>query len=186
MKFTSEDEFLPGSDRKRERYGTIPMLAGELVGAVAMGEKPHWPFMSWAASAQFKYPAEAGDFLCRCESAAEAFFARAFVRRGGITYRDGGAAYVDGTLLVPQVRHGGIRLDFVASRAGIKIAVEVDGFTHHSKYDQMAADYLRARRVVALGYVIVRFTSQEVFADSDECWKQLDAILSAHVQKKAG
>lgn len=174
------------SDRKRERYGHTPTLAGEVnalhgTGIAAPLGETRFPFISWAASARFRYPLEAQAFLCQCESAAEAFFARAFVARGGIVWRDNAPIYADGTQLRLQVKRGALRIDAVAERNGVKLAIEVDGMTFHArKYDQVAADYLRERRLIALGYVLVRFTAQEVFADSDACWEQISTILTAH------
>ena len=37
--------------------------------------------------------------------------------------------------------------------------------------------------LVAFGYVLVRFTSREVFQDPANCWTQIDAILNAHCKR---
>lgn len=173
-----DDEPLPGSDRVREKYGTIPMLISD------MDDKKKFPFRSWASSQGFAYPAEATSFLSLCDSAAEAFFARAFVTLAGVSYVERIPTLPDGTTLRLQVRRGQYRIDFVAEREGVLIAIEIDGMTFHArKWDQVAADYLRERRLVALGYVLVRFTAQEVFGNSSACWTQVAAILTAHTKR---
>lgn len=184
-----DDEPLPGSDRVRPKYGAIPTLAGEITGRAAMKAadgkemRDRFPFISWAVDAAFRYPKPAESFLCQCESAPEAFFAREFAARGGVVYRDGAAVYTDGTQVRLQVRRGFMRIDAVVTRGPAMLAVEIDGMSFHArKYDQVAADYLRERRLLALGYTVVRFTAQEVFADAAECWRQVDAILTAHAK----
>ena len=83
-------------------------------------------------------------------------------------------------LLTLQVRCAGFRIDAVVSDATTQLAVEIDGMAfHHRTKEQVAADYLRQRRIVVKGYTVIRFTAQEVFGDAAECWRQVRAILAA-------
>jgi len=53
---------------------------------------------------------------------------------------------------------------------------------HHMKAEQVAADYVRERRLVLVGCTVIRFTAQEVFSNPHECWRQVDAILEARTR----
>ena len=144
----------------------------------------HFPFESWAASNGFSYRPETFPFLSAVGSAAEAFFANALASRPEFESVAHGVGKIDcgrhPTTIQCQKRVGGSYVDFAVERAGRRIAVEIDGLTfHHRKAEQVTADYLRQRRITCAGYTIVRFTAQEAFADPDECWRQLEAIMEA-------
>ncbi len=178
LRYTRDDEPLPGSDRDRPKFrnSSFPTLASEIRGIVKIPgdeNKPaFFPFQSWASANLFKYPREAFETLCKCESAAEAFFVRG--------YFETPAADRVGVALDVQRRVGFYRLDVVASNDRCNLAIEIDGMTFHArKYDQVAADYLRERRIVCAGYTLIRFTAQEVFKTTPECWRQVMAILAA-------
>ncbi len=178
MRYTHDGERMPGSDRDRPKFrnASFPTIAGELVDTVSALVDPKkpafFPFKSWASANLFRYPPEALDTLCQCESAAEAFFARGFFEIP--------AAERQGVKLNLQVKVGFYRIDAVASNDRCKLAIEIDGLTFHArKYDQVAADYLRERRIVCAGYTLIRFTAQDVFKTTPECWRQVIAILAA-------
>lgn len=157
------------TDGRRHRF---PVLVGEILA-------DGFPFASWAAANRFEYPADARTFLSQCGSAAEAFFAREFCRRDGVTYMDDGAAMAAGIVVTLQARAGRYRIDALVGNASTTIAVEIDGLAFHRQdAAQVAADYLRQRRIVALGFPVVRFTADEVFRSPVECWRQIESILS--------
>lgn len=144
--------------------GAYLVRAGEVM-------RDDFPFESWASANRFIYPAEALDQLRLCGSAAEAFFVRAYHTREWSGVRPS---------LALQVPCLGFRIDAVVQDAKGGLAIEIDGMAfHHRSREQAASDYLRQRRIVARGYTVIRFTAQEVFADADECWRQIDVILAA-------
>lgn len=181
MRYTRDGEALPGSERERPRYKAIPTLMGDIKHADPKDER--FAFRSWAASAAFRPPEHSYDWFCHCESTAEVHFLHVFAARPGVVFTGNAATDPDGTTVRVQVRHGLIRLDSTIETIGapgFKLAVEVDGFTYHTlKFDRVEADYLRQRRVTALGYSAIRFTAREVLACASECWRQIDAILAA-------
>lgn len=190
------DEFFPGTNREQRpfRADHIPTVAREALNNVGVTGREPFPFESWAAANRFDYPREALAFLCKCESAAEAFLAREVARAPGVFCGPDGEAGVatfenDRLFSVHlQVRALASRIDFVAflDQPTFRLAVEIDGIGfHHRSADQIRKDYVRERRLVALGYAVIRFTAQEVFATPAECWRQINAIVSSRRTKSA-
>lgn len=143
-------------------------------------ERPHFPFKSWAAANRFPYPPKAEDFLRFTQSAAEAFFVQPFIQRAGVAFPGGRFAEADGLKVELQAKCAGYQIDVLVTGKSTGIAVEIDGLTfHRMTKEQVAADYLRQRRILLRGYPVARFTAQEAFAEPDECWRQLEAILTA-------
>lgn len=184
-------DHLPGNDRERPRFGSDPTIAREALISWANPQRA-FAFQSWAMANHFIYPAESLGFFCQCGSAAEAFFVRPFVLRVGVSFEsapDGTPPWVAsvGELRVSlQVPCALYRLDVVVQRAAFRLAVEVDGLTYHRQTaEQIAADYIRQRRIVVSGYTVARFTAQEAFSDPDECWRQIDLIVAAHTSQAA-
>lgn len=184
----------------RDRFNTAePTIARDALLSAVAGDRNVFPFQSWAVNNRFDYPPAAGQFFCQCESAAEAFFVRPFTQRQGVEFREearkpgdtaANSIAVVATLgdveVALQVRCALFRLDVVARRGAFQLAIEVDGMTHHRLTDeQIAADYIRQRRIVALGYTVVRFTAREAFANADECWRQIDAILASRTTSRS-
>jgi len=129
---------------------------------------------------RFEYPDGSFHLFAQCGSAAEAYFLRPFVSRPGAVFQDRGVCVGD-VQVVLQVSCALSRIDFVVSRGAFRLAIEVDGMGfHHANAEQVAADYLRERRIVCAGYTVIRFTAQEAFSNPSECWRQVDEILSAH------
>lgn len=176
IRFDEEGRMLPGSDREPPKFkrDSFPTLASEVrtLSPIGARDRVYFPFLSWAAANQFAYPPDAAGALSLCESAAEAYFVRGFFQipeadRVGLT-------------LDVQVKLGLLRIDTVVTSDRCKLAIEIDGMTFHArKYDQVAADYLRERRIVCAGYTLIRFTAQEVFKTTPECWRQVLAIIAA-------
>lgn len=177
---TPDGENYPGSERERERFGSIPIVAAEMASHFSVsGETlPFFPFVSWSAAHGFHYPEEMATLLASCGSAAEAYFLRALADRGA-TFSDQGASYRGHTLRV-QTPCAKYRLDITLTSPTFTLAVEIDGIGfHHRSAEQVAADYLRERRIVAMGYTVIRFTAQEAFGNASECWRQIDLILDS-------
>jgi very-short-patch-repair endonuclease len=170
------------------RSDSFPVLAGEALVGWGNPALERFPFVSWAAARRFQYPDAARPLLCQCQSAAEAYFVREFSTRPGVTIgatENGVAVALCGDVgLELQVAAGAYRVDAVVTKGAFRLAVEIDGLGFHTmKAEQVAADYVRERRIVCRGFTVIRFTAQEVFADSAECWRQIDAILNAHANR---
>lgn len=145
-----EDEVLPGSERVRSKYrsDSYPVMLAEIVDSAMPGGRREFPFRSWARSAGFTYPESATEFLCHVGSAAEAFFAREFVRRPGVTF-DGAIAYWGDVSVALQKPVGRFYLDFLVTRRNYQLAIEIDGMAHHgTTWQQMQRDYRRQRSLV--------------------------------------
>ena len=159
---------------------TWPTPAGAIIAeqSESLG-LDRFPFFWWAHGAKFHYPTEAKHLFCKTQSAAEAFFLLPFTERTLVQFGPDRAVHCD-TVVIPQHRVGKYRLDFAVLEPAVKLAVEIDGAQFHQRAsEQIEADYLRARRVTAAGYLVVRFTAVEAFRDAGECWKQVDAILNS-------
>lgn len=173
-------EPMPGADRERERWGHFPVVAREALLEAVNPDRPPFPFQSWAMANRFEYPAAFRGFFCRCASAAEAYFIRPFLTREGVVALGDGRAQYRDTVLNVAVPCRRYVIDAVVEKGAFKLAIEIDGLDyHHRNAQQIAADYVRERRVVLLGYTVIRFTSREVFFTPDECWRQIDAIMEA-------
>ena len=146
----------------------------------ACGNEDRFPFLRWAARERFEYPSRAKGMLCQAGSAAEAYFIREL-----FTYEDTwcdseGAAHVDDLTVNVQVPCGYYRIDATAEQEGWQLAIEIDGFEfHHRTQDQVAADYVRERRIVRAGYIVARFTAKEAIAKPQQCWREVFDILRA-------
>ncbi|HHH30768.1 MAG TPA: DUF559 domain-containing protein [Polyangiaceae bacterium] len=68
------------------------------------------------------------------------------------------------------------RIDY-AITAGVKIAVELDGFEFHGDHFAFTYDRLRQNDLQALGFVVIRFTYAAIRNDTARCVGQLQAVL---------
>lgn len=74
---------------------------------------------------------------------------------------------------------------FIDSGSQIPVlAVETDGLTYHSGYDQMASDRARDRWLLIRGIPTMRFTSREIFNNLDNCVIQVDEALKTFVSRR--
>lgn len=159
-----------------ERRSGKPTPVGAIVNEIDTGVD-RFPFFWWAVGAKFEYPEAARHLFARTGSAAEAFFLRAFATRPGATFDDC-AVTVGHVTCTPQASIDRYRVDFTVRCAELVLAVEVDGLHfHHRMESQIQSDYARARRIIAAGFPVVRFTAREVFDDSHACWLELDSII---------
>lgn len=74
------------------------------------------------------------------------------------------------------------RVDFVlrAKDHSARLAIEVDGHEFHEKTKEQAArDKSRDRKLVRLGFHVLRFSGSEVFASPVGCWKEIENIVGA-------
>lgn len=159
---------------------SFPTLVGEIMHAENAAP---FPFREWAIANRFQYPLDAEPLLAQCGSAAELFFARPFTTRPSVVYVSNGdrlMAMSGGLVLDLQVRCANYLIDAVVSNDEMHLAIEIDGMAfHHRTREQVAADYLRERRLVLKGNTVIRFTAQEVFSGPEECWRQVRAIFAA-------
>lgn len=127
-------------------------MVGEVLAG--MGDGRSFPFAVWARSARFKYPP-------------------------GVTYPGVTTARADGLTLELQVRAANYWVDAVVADSRSSLAIEIDGIAfHHRSKEQIAADYIRQRRIVLVGHTVIRFTAQEALGNPNECWRQIGAILA--------
>lgn len=85
------------------------------------------------------------------------------------------AAKSFGVKLVPQVKVGKYRADFQVE--GTKIIIELDGHSYHASREQRRADALRDRKLTQKGFTVIRFTSDEIFENPNECIRQVIELL---------
>lgn len=158
---------------------SFPVLLGDVLRQSAL-VRSGFAFQTWAKANRFDYPVPALEFLSNCGSAAEAYFAREFCQRPGVEFTPEFPALAETNdyAMTLQVRAGTYRVDAVVSTITARLAVEIDGMAyHHRTAEQLAADYLRQRRIVCKGFTVIRFTAKEVFATPAECWRQVEIIL---------
>lgn len=67
------------------------------------------------------------------------------------------------------------RLDF--ADVDLKLAIEIDGWGHHSSPEARSRDSRRDRRLAALGWVVVRFTTDDVRRGAARMVEELAAVL---------
>ena len=77
--------------------------------------------------------------------------------------------------LIPQVKIEKYRVDFQVE--GTKIIIELDGHSYHASREQRRADALRDRKLTQKGYTVIRFTSDEIFENPNECIRQVIELL---------
>lgn len=65
-----------------------------------------------------------------------------------------------------------------AARPEIKLAVEVDGFEHHSSPRQFQRDRTRQNRLVALGWTVLRFTWADVVRTPAQVARTLEQAIA--------
>ena len=138
-------------------------------------------FVEWAHREKFDYPEGARHLFAKCGSAAEAFLLRdacsvSFLPK----YSTDRVETINGAIH-PQFSVAGYRVDFAVFSSGVRVAVEVDGGQyHHRSSEQVQYDYLRARSIMQDGYIVVRFTAAECFADPARCWSEIGSIVDRH------
>ena len=84
----------------------------------------------------------------------------------------------------PQYHLAGYELDFAIP--ALKVCVEIDGHSYHSSKGQRQRDAIRDRRLMALGWRVVRFTGTEVDRNPRECVRELEAIVRAVQAEESG
>jgi very-short-patch-repair endonuclease len=60
---------------------------------------------------------------------------------------------------------GGRRIRVDLGERGIRLAVEAEGYEHHAAPPQFAADCRRYNELVAAGWLVLRFTYQDIVLD---------------------
>lgn len=86
-----------------------------------------------------------------------------------------------------DIRGRKTRFDFAFLSYGGWFAVELDGHEFHEKTKSQAQrDKSRDRRSAAEGWITLRFTGSEVFADPDACLSELHEQFGAHFDRATG
>jgi very-short-patch-repair endonuclease len=125
---------------------------------------------------------ELEEMLQRVESPAEARFAVALCGGSRLTLEPW---WVVGN----QTEVGRFRVDFSVVAANdppewvtpVKIAVEIDGHDWHERTKEQARrDKSRDRELQAEGWMVLRYTGSEVWADPIKCVRELEKIVSRH------
>jgi hypothetical protein len=81
--------------------------------------------------------------------------------------------------ICPQHEIGNLRVDFLIMAGKYRVAVEIDGHDFHEKTkEQVTRDKRRERRLVALGYQVMRFSGSEIFHDASGCADEVLSMLS--------
>jgi Protein of unknown function (DUF559) len=71
------------------------------------------------------------------------------------------------------------RVDF--ADAALKLAVEADGWAHHGSRAQQRRDKRRDRRLVQEGWLVLRFTADEILGNLDAVIDEIQAVRSTRV-----
>lgn len=155
-----------------------------LAGFVSQDTAPHATRVirvrDWLRSmGHSNVPPKILDVLAWCDSAAELRFAWVVANLPGGQALGDRTLVLDDVTLELQYAVGSYRIDCVAHVTGFSLAIEIDGMPfHHATDEQVAADNLRQRRVIArTGFPVVRFTAREALTQPEECWRQVAAIL---------
>lgn len=129
-----------------------------------------------------------GELLARCDSEIERAFLATFLllsRLGDIRLRhEFEEKESSGFVLVPQVRIGDYRVDFVLGVPGRPlsrcIVIECDGHDFHEKTKEQASrDKSRDRFLNTKVAKVIRFTGSEIFRDPSSCCAEALSILNA-------
>lgn len=87
------------------------------------------------------------------------------------------ALVLAGLEVEPQVKIPGVgRVDLLVDKW---LVVEVDGYEFHSGREQYRNDRRRANALVAQGYVLLRFSYEDVMSGLDRLVAQVSAVLAA-------
>jgi len=71
------------------------------------------------------------------------------------------------------------RVDF--ADVALKLAVEADGWAHHGSRAQQRRDKLRDRRLAREGWLVLRFTTDEILGDLDAVIDEIQVIRATRV-----
>lgn len=79
-----------------------------------------------------------------------------------------------------QFSIGGVVVDFCSEQ--IKLAIEVDGWTHESEKTQ-AKDKKKEAFLVSRGYKVIRFTNEQMYGDIDPVWNEIKRACDERVEE---
>ena len=73
-------------------------------------------------------------------------------------------------IIEPQFWWNRYRVDWALGvKTGMKIFVECDGYHYHSEPEMQARDRRREQEMINAGFVVLRFSSEEIFTDPEKC-----------------
>jgi hypothetical protein len=81
-------------------------------------------------------------------------------------------------LLRPQYKYNNYKIDFVIIREFCKIAIELDGFAYHDRNkDQFTYERNRQNELVQEGFIVLRYTWQDVTERFDDVFYSIMSVL---------
>lgn len=78
----------------------------------------------------------------------------------------------------PQYRIGPYFVDFALP--AVNVIVEIDGHAFHSTKEQLARDMHRQRVLCREGWMVLRFTGSEIYANPHLCAREVEDIINAN------
>lgn len=76
------------------------------------------------------------------------------------------------------VYNGRYRIDF--AHPPTKVAIELDGYEHHSDRDTFTSDRQRDRALQRDGWRVLHFSGREVHQNADACVHEVYAVIAQH------
>lgn len=143
------------------------------------GPRSRFDFAAWAHAARFDFSERALPMLERLGSPAEAYFIRRLFQSEATIFDGERVAHCRGMSVWVQQPCGPYWIDVVAQSNRTQLAIEIDGMQHWSSKAQITADYIRERRLLRAGYIVMRFTASEVIGDPGSAWRDVFAVLAA-------
>jgi very-short-patch-repair endonuclease len=163
--------------------GRDVQLGLRLAGRRASIRSQSFDLDRWSRAARFRIPEHARPLLERVASPAEACVVRELLDLPGALYDGGRTVRFRGAAIVLQVPCRGYRVDVAVKRDQTMLAMEIDGLAFHGLTQaQFARDYLRTRRLLLAGYIVIRFTATEAMSQPRQCWRDVFSVLRARRQ----
>lgn len=81
--------------------------------------------------------------------------------------------------ITPQLRVGDYRIDLAVEHGGRRVAVECDGHEFHQTKVAAAHDARRGRVLSRMGWLVQRFTGQEIYQNAQACASEVVDALEA-------
>jgi very-short-patch-repair endonuclease len=95
------------------------------------------------------------------------------------------AGYVELSKLgefIPQVKAGAYCLNFALVGDKFKVAIECDSYEYHCTEVQINADNSRDLDLMCQGWIVIRFTSDRIWWDTQGCVEDVTRLVRAKVE----
>lgn len=123
-------------------------------------------------------------FLSRCE---QFVFDLACYDAFGYLKMATASMYGETIYIIPQEEIAEYRVDFliVMVKNGTRFVVECDGHDFHEKTKEQAAkDKSRERKLLKMGYKVVRFSGSEIYQNPKKCANEFEDLIIEELKKK--